>query len=386
MKKRIRSRTFMYVQQTLFFAKSWQESCQDIIDKLKPSKFAYILHDKDELTDGTAIAEHVHLILEFKNPRSLKNVAKEADEKAELFEVWRGEVNNAYSYLIHRTIGDLDKFQYGVSEVVANFDYPKLIEDIENGLKRKRKIKDSDIIDECLNELYEGMITIEEAKKKLNGAQFAKAAVKIKSVCEERQQKLAKEFTEEQKRLGNKKIVLWIYGQAGTGKTRYARHVAKHFSDPYYISGSSRDPFQRYQNEQAVILDELRPKTFEYDDLLKMLDPYNFDCSVPSRYFDKYLTAKIIIITSPYNPRDFYNSYDNAKIDNFEQLHRRIDDVLFVDKDKIYVVSYNEIGYDDFGDVIYTYREIDNITNPYTTSISFSKKEGELFNEIKKIK
>lgn len=208
MKKRIRSRTFMYVQQTSFFKKSWQESCQDIIDKLKPLKFAFILHDKDKHEDGTTISDHVHLVLEFKNPRSLTNVAKEADEKTELFEVWKGEVNNAYSYLIHRTASDIEKFQYDVSEVIANFDYSKLINDIEKGLKRKRKIKDNDIIDECLNELYEGMITVEEAKEKLNGAQFAKAAVKIKAVCEERQQRLAKEFTEEQKKLGNKKTVI----------------------------------------------------------------------------------------------------------------------------------------------------------------------------------
>lgn len=386
MKKRIRSRTFMYVQQTSFFTKSWQNSCQDIIDKLKPLKFAYILHNKDEHEDGTTVPDHVHLILEFKNPRSLSNIAKEAGEKAEYFEIWKGEVNNAYSYLIHRTASDTEKFQYDASKVTANFDYPKLIGDIEAGLKRKRKIRDSDIIDECLNELYEGMITAEEAKEKLNGAQFAKASSKIKAVCEEHQQKLAKEFIEEQKKLGNRKKILWIYGYAGCGKTRYAKFIAKHYADQFYLSGSSRDPFQGYRNEKAVILDELRPKTFEYDDLLKMLDPFNFDCSVPSRYFDKYLTAKIIIITSPFNPRQFYNLYFTTKTDGFEQLNRRIDDVLFIDNHNIYAVSYNEIGYDDLGEVIYTYQKIDSIPNPFSTSVLLSKKEGELFNEIKKIK
>lgn len=135
-----------------------------------------------------------------------------------------------------------------------------------------------------------------------------------------------------------------------------------------------------------MILDELRPKNFEYDDLLKMLDPFNFDCSVPSRYFDKYLTTKIIIITSPYNPRDFYDGYYTAKIDSFKQLNRRIDETICIDKTIISAVEYNEIGYDKFGSAIYKYNLIDSSPNMFAPPTASLVKKGEVFKEIKRLK
>lgn len=151
---------------------------------------------------------------------------------------------------------------------------------------------------------------------------------------------------------GKKIQVIWICGPAGTGKTRLAKQYADKADQPYFISGSSRDPFQGYAGEHTLILDELRPKTIQYEDLLRVLDPHNITDRVmaPSRYSDKALACDLIIITSPYSPRHFYNEIFSgtytatgyaAVIDGFDQLDRRIALTIQMTDSEIYGVSYN---------------------------------------------
>ncbi len=83
---------------------------------------------------------------------------------------------------------------------------------------------------------------------------------------------------------------LWLYGKAGVGKTRLAEHMLK--GKDYITLGSSRDHFQEYRGQRFVILNDLRPNDFEYSDLLRLLDPYQHDKAVPSRYHDKRLNLE----------------------------------------------------------------------------------------------
>ena len=114
------------------------------------------------------------------------------------------------------------------------------------------------------------------------------------------------------------------------------------------MSGSSRDPFQLYAGQSCIILDELRPRRIEYDDLLKITDPRSIEHGVmaPARYADKALACDLIIITSPYDPRFFYEEQFGLRrdingrctdndIDPFEQLHRRITLVIYMTEDEI---------------------------------------------------
>ena len=138
------------------------------------------------------------------------------------------------------------------------------------------------------------------------------------------------------------KQVVYIYGESGLGKTRLAKTYAENKNTSYFVTGSSRDPFQSYQNQETIIIDELRPDSFRYDDLLKILDPYNFDVFLPSRYIDKALTAELIFITSPYSPKELYDNFQTSKrIDRFDQLERRIQTAILVEKDNIFYTHYN---------------------------------------------
>lgn len=75
---------------------------------------------------------------------------------------------------------------------------------------------------------------------------------------------------------------------------------------------------------------------------MKILDPYNFDVFLPSRYIDKALTAELIFITSPYSPKELYDNFQTSKrIDRFDQLERRIQTAILVEKDNIFYTHYN---------------------------------------------
>ena len=78
---------------------------------------------------------------------------------------------------------------------------------------------------------------------------------------------------------------VWIFGPAGTGKSTLAKLYAKRKGEPFFVSGSTRDIFQGYEGKHTVILDELRPSSIPYADLLRITDPYAMEHEVmaPSR-------------------------------------------------------------------------------------------------------
>ena len=188
-------------------------------------------------------------------------------------------------------------------------------------------------------------MTREDVEKQLSGSQYARHHKKIDDVCAKRLQKLAEERTAERKAKGEKVKVVWIYGAAGTGKTRFAKEQAAKQSESYYITGSSRDPFQRYAGEDIVIYDEARPGDIPFSDLLKLLDPYGEDVAAPSRYCDKAICAGTFYITSPYSPWDYYKKIMGEgwilQPDKYEQLLRRLTLVIRMTEKSIQPVQYD---------------------------------------------
>ena len=315
-----------------------------MIEKLNPKKIAGIVHDKDMNQDGELVTPHVHIVLQFENQRSVIQLAKLIEEpQISAFQQWKGNVNNAYSYLIHQTNDALEKYQYDVNEVKANFDYPELMATIAKKVKQKSNQHDSEIIKRLLDQLGEGEMTKEEVISNLTGSQFAKAKKQINDVAQQVQAEKAKIWLIERKKNNQPITVIWIYGQSETGKTLLAKQYAKTRKQAYYVTGSSKDSFQHYEGEHIVILDELRPKTFPYDDLLKMLDPYGENPKAPRRFFDKSLMVDLFIITSPYDPKQFYDEIFNHKesVDSFKQLQRRITFVQLMTPTYIEMQEYN---------------------------------------------
>lgn len=117
--------------------------------------------------------------------------------------------------------------------------------------------------------------------------------------------------------------VYWIHGATGTGKTRSAfEYLCKRVgSEEVWMSSGSLRWFDGYEGHKAVILDDIRADSIQYNQLLRILDRY------PTRVEYKggsvQWVPEVIIITAPMGPEQFFRPGDDI-----EQLQRRISRVI----------------------------------------------------------
>ena len=103
------------------------------------NQWCFIIHDKDTYSaeeaaetgheEGTIKPPHIHLLLRFKDPQHLSNIAKWFDIGENFIEKVKGRWEDALKYLIH--VNAPDKYQYSIEEVVTNFDYEGALKAIE---------------------------------------------------------------------------------------------------------------------------------------------------------------------------------------------------------------------------------------------------------------
>ena len=204
-----------------------------------------------------------------------------------------------------------------------------------------------------LDLLYNGSISKEEVEEHLTGSQYGRFKNQIENVYAKYLQNQAEQFRKKMIEQNKSVRVIWIYGASGTGKTSLAKEYAEKAEQEYFVTGSSRDIFQNYKGEHTLIMDELRPNVIPYADLLRILDPYENNKMLPARYHDKALACDLIIITTPYNPYEFYQEifgdistmpvYARRKLatDSFEQLLRRLSLVIEMNEYWINAVEYD---------------------------------------------
>lgn len=338
----VRCKNMMYEQQIRHLPAGSIDQLVKLLEKMAPKKYALIVHDSDVDEHNKKAEDHVHVMLSFENARSVNSVAKELGDKPQQIEKWTGKAENGYSYLIHATKASISKHQYSPEKVIANFNYLEEMRRITEEVKQSIQTANSTIL---LNSLYEGKITKENLEKKLNGSQYGRMKRQIEDVWSKYLQFQAAKWREEMKKSGKQIEVIWISGEAGTGKTSLAREYAEKSNQPYFITGSSRDLFQNYSGEHTMIIDELRADMIKYPDLLRILDPFGSQVMAPSRYSDKPLACDLILITSPYNPAEFYGELfsktNGDSVDGLEQLLRRITLTVEMDASHIRAVEYD---------------------------------------------
>ena len=328
MKKEIRARQFMYVQDVSHLKIKPQE-LPNILDNSGAIEWAYINHNHDQAETGEPIREHYHVVLKYEHPQTITSIAKLFQDEPQYVQVWHGRINNAYSYLIHETqdAENADgKYHYADSAVKASFDYPKRLEQIRAKIKLSPKYEN-----EQIRRYAEQAISRDQLTQELGVYGMARHQQLIDKIDNELLAQKHQEWLKKFK--GHKMTTLWLYGSAGVGKTRLAEHI---FQGKDYITlGSSRDHFQEYRGQRFVIINDLRPNDFEYSDLLRLLDPYQHDKAAPSRYHDKRLNLEKLIITTPYDPINFYrniNSINDMAVDSINQLLRRIKPIKVTDQ------------------------------------------------------
>ncbi|WP_322353815.1 Rep family protein [Paratractidigestivibacter sp.] len=325
MAKVVKLRAMMYEQQIKHLPCTIDE-LRDRVDALGAKRYGGITHDQDVADSGKPAEDHVHVMLEFKNPRSLSAVAKALGDKPQQIAKWDNGVENGFSYLCHRTTNARDRHQYDPSLVWANFDYPAFLSDTEKQVVKASKHAPVRLL---LDDLREGRLTKDEVIAQLSGADYARAKRQIEDVHALWLHEEAERWRRDMVEKGTRVKTIWLFGGSGTGKTNFARHLAEEKGGGYFVSGSTRDVFQGYQGQHTIILDELRPESLPYSDLLRITDPnsISYEVMAPARYSDKPLAADLIIVTSPFNPWRFYREQvgqDRRHTDMFDQMARRL--------------------------------------------------------------
>lgn len=278
-----------------------QETCM----KYKTIKqWAYILHDEDDTRP------HYHIYLYFGVGVDSADVAKwfqlgytldGIDYSGEQFiNKVHGRRTDILMYLTHENESQKYKHIYPRDKVVANFDFVT-------------EIEASKILGDFVHYSYaQQLLYINTLPVSEKPAAFSKLEKLWKLHCQ-----VLTLNTDRQLQ------VVFITGKGGTGKTYYAKKLLSSLNYDFCISSSSNDPFQDYMGQKAIILDDLRDKSFALEDLLKILDN-NTSSSVKSRFSNKVFNGEMIIVTSSVPLQYWYRDYLSNRFDNRLQLFRRV--------------------------------------------------------------
>lgn len=290
-----------------------QETCM----KYKTIKqWAYILHDRDDTRP------HYHIYLNFQNSScDTAMVASWFGIPENFIERVKGRKADVLLYLTHGNDSQKNKHRYSPDEVVANFDF-------ESEIESAKVLGDFSRFSYAQQLQYVNTLPVSEKTK---------AYAQLKRLWELHCQCLT--LTADRKL-----DVMFICGRSGTGKTYYAKKLLASLGYDFCISSSSNDPFQDYLGQKAIILDDLRDRSFELEDLLKILDNNTFS-SVRSRFMNKVFNGELIVITTPMPLAFWYREYRYNAFDTLEQLYRRIS--CYVEVTKAEIVVYD--GVDEQG-------------------------------------
>ena len=345
-----------------------------------------IKHDKDtsvvfnnELQETTTklAKSHIHALLKFDKGKgaTLSTLAEKiglAEQHLEKAKSGRYGYDNLLAYLIHAK--DKDKYQYSPDEVftLVGKKYLEVYhERQESWLKGKAKkevqksFEDIDfLIDNILNEnITKNDILLDKKyhtpytvhKTRINDA--------IKTVGE-----IKGARTKDELENGEfKKTILFIYGNSGLGKSRFAKELAKDIIQLaklnnkkwQSITTAGTNMFDEVNGEEILLLDDVRGDSLTASDWLKVLDPYNIS-PVSARYQNKIGAAKVIIITSSKHPLAFFYYTKGNAYEDLSQYVRRIEHLatlkgtsekpIFYESHPVRTMNYKrripEIGYD----------------------------------------
>ena len=299
-----------------------------------------IIHDKDKRTvwnqeEMKNVIEnkepHIHVLMKFKKGASLNKLAIAIGVEPQYLEKLKSGrygCDNALSYLGHYKSDD--KFQYSPEEVVTLLGedyksvYSRRIDTWLKGKATKIAKETSLSIDWLISEILTGKIN--EALDTANEKKALKTILALDN----------KEF---------KKTIIFIEGKSGIGKTVFAKNTIKiikklsfFYSKKMWESciTASTNAFDEYSSQEILLLDDIRGNSFSVSDWLKLLDPYSIS-PISARYHNKQAVAKLIIITSPHSPKNFFENVKDSTYEDFDQFYRRLD--LYIKLDSRYLIS-----------------------------------------------
>ena len=280
------------------------------------SEWGIIHHDLDQ---GTP---HYHVAIKYINPTRLTTVASHYEQAENLVKLWRRNDNNMWAYMTHQT-----KEAKGIK-----VDYQPFLDDSTKSLWSSEKTKEKarynpnqatpkDKIERICKQILQGKLTERELLGEDLIVTYWQNKSKIDQAIQLRTKSLR--FNPPPCR------TIYIQGPSGVGKSTYAQKTAeKLYEDDYARASSSNDPLQDYAGEKCLIIDDWRPKNYEFEDLLALLDPYQRARTHKSRYFNKPLATELIIITSNMTLNNAIEHYTSWNNEDPHQIRRRIQTLI----------------------------------------------------------
>lgn len=292
--------------------------------------YAWILQNKCVKEDGvTPVDEHIHCMIRFND--SVPTTAIIARAKSifgndttvtisnlEKCKKWK----SAVAYLTHENV--TGKHIYDRSEVHSNYNFEQ---DIEDALSDKIRLS------RLLNDIADGKVKDYNIYDSCTVDEYANWKTKIDSAFNYRAKILMAKGDRDMK-------CIYIQGDSGTGKTSYAKELCESKEFSYFVSSGSNDVLDGYGGQDAIILDDLRPSALSLADLLKMLDN-NTSSSVKSRYRNKVLECRLIIITTVLDINDFFSQVFKEQPETAKQLRRRCETYIRMYSKTMVVGAYN---------------------------------------------
>lgn len=316
----------------------WQKTLEANLEAEPNIKsWAYINHDKDVNEDGTPKEPHVHIALELAESRQYSTVGGYVGvpaqyvcairQKVKVGKRMMSDIGGALAYLTHRNAPD--RYQYDDADVVAKpgYDWKAVRAKSEMSMAERKTFA------RVLDGIEKGTIRRYNLFEKVSMQMYLDHKIDFDRAFEFREMQLKSD--------ANRQIdVIYITGDAGSGKTTLAKHLCEKRGLSYCVSGSSRDPVQDYNGQDCLILDDLRPQTFDLSDLLKMLDN-NTASSVNSRYHDRWLEVRCIIITTVLSVDDFYRTM-LVTSEPIAQLKRRCKTMIQLTRQQMSIYAYQQ--------------------------------------------
>lgn len=328
------------------------ESIDEMIKTIKANqaveRYAYIIHDKDVDDSGNLKAEHIHIMIKFAYSYNVMTLAKQLNLASQYVQhIVSRNYEDALLYLTHANAKE--KYQYASDAVKANFDYKAIC---ERYLKRKEqaisKLSEKEQIRIFCEEIVEGKI------RQFNYHLFISVDLYTrKRVIFDNAFKMRTDILKA--REDRNMEVIYMTGTSGSGKTTYAKQIAKNKGYSYYVSSASNDVLDSYAGQDCLILDDLRGSCIGLSDLLKLLDNHTAS-TVKSRYYNKTLECKLIIITTILNIEDFFTNVFKEQDEPLIQLKRRCSTYFEFTSQEIRVSMYDATLQD--------YKYINTIKNP----------------------
>lgn len=311
----------------------YPEQMDDMLQVLKSGwvkKWAWILHDKDQKSDGTQKDPHIHLMCSWEKKTTKDSViANKFGCRRNQIEGIKGTWADAVDYLTHHNAPD--KYQYDASEVHANFDW--------ESDARQSKTSRRERLEALLESIATGEVREYNLTEHVTVIEYVRNRRAIDSAFKWRKNEVMAHLEE----LVAVKDIIWIYGETGTGKTTLAKQLAKAGKLYYALTSTGRNMFDEYRDEPCLIIDDLRPDDMRFSDLLGILDPYNFKAA-QARYANKALQAQMVIVTTTYSPERFCKEAngDELTAEDERQLYRRINSVYEVRNKELLEYEYND--------------------------------------------